>query len=164
VLYVGTFSKVLFPALRLGYLVVPPALVDAFTSVRALADRGSPVFEQAVLAEFLREGHFARHIRRMRQLYGERQAVLIDAAGCELAGLVHVRPADAGMHLVGWLRDGVDDGEVSARAGAHGVEAPALSRCRITAGGPGGLLLGYTAFTREEIRAGVRRLASAFGP
>jgi GntR family transcriptional regulator/MocR family aminotransferase len=76
---------VLFPALRLGYLVVPPALVDAFTSARALADRGSPVFEQAVLAEFLHEGHFARHIRWMRQMYGERQAVLIDAAVRALA-------------------------------------------------------------------------------
>src|SRR5215211_5883732 len=80
VIYLGTFSKVLFPALRLGYLVVPPDLVDAFVNARALLDRHSPILEQVVLADFIAEGHFLRHIRRMRALYAERQAVLLAAA------------------------------------------------------------------------------------
>jgi GntR family transcriptional regulator/MocR family aminotransferase len=106
VIYVGTFSKVLSPALRMGYVVVPPGLVNAFEGARALADRHPPVPEQAILAEFVAEGHFARHLRRMRRLYAERQQALVDAAKGELAGLLEVRPSGAGLHLVGRLPDG----------------------------------------------------------
>ncbi|MDQ4106850.1 MAG: PLP-dependent aminotransferase family protein, partial [Actinomycetota bacterium] len=109
VIYVGTFSKVLFPSLRLGYLVVPENLVDAFCAARALSDRHAPVVEQAVLTDFIVEGHFSRHMRRMRTLYTERQAALVEAAGRKLAGILEVRPAEAGMHLVGWLPEGADD-------------------------------------------------------
>lgn len=163
VIYVGTFSKVLSPALRLGYLVVPPNLVDSFAAARELVDRCSPTLEQAVLAEFMAEGHFARHVRRMRVLYAERQAALIEAAGRELSGLLDVKPAETGMHLVGWLPDGDDDSEASRRAAACGVEAAALSRHRIEAPVPAGLLLGYAAYEEAEIRSGVRRLVRALG-
>ena len=163
VIYVGTFSKVLSPALRLGYLVVPPELVDAFAAARELVDRCSPSLEQAVLAEFMAEGHFARHVRRMRVLYSERQAALIEAAERELSGILDLGPAETGMHLVGWLPDGADDREASRRAAASGVEAAALSRHRIEAPVPAGLLLGYAAYEEEEIGAGVRRLAQALG-
>ena len=163
VIYTGTFSKVLFPALRLGYLVVPPDLTGAFVSARELTDRHPPTAEQAVLAEFIAEGHFLRHLRRMRALYAERQATLVEEAERELAGLLDVRPAGAGMHLVGRLPRGVDDREASRRAARYGVEAPPVSLYGGTARDRGGLMLGYAAFGEAETREGVRRLAEALG-
>jgi GntR family transcriptional regulator / MocR family aminotransferase len=161
VIYIGTLSKVLFPALRLGYLIVPPTLVDAFVRARAAADMHSPALEQAVLAEFMREGHFVRHIRRMRARYTERQAALLDAAGRDLAGLLDVRPAATGMHLLGWLPAGVDDLAAAERAGAAGVRVLPLSWLRLEPSERGGLLLGYAAADERAIRDGVRRLAEA---
>jgi GntR family transcriptional regulator/MocR family aminotransferase len=161
VIYAGTFSKVLFPSLRLGYLVVPPDLVDPFTTARELADRHSCLIEQAVLARFISEGHFARHVRRMRKLYAERQAALVEAANRDLAGLLDVRPKEAGMHLVGRLPEGVDDLEASRYARVEDVEAPALSLYGIKPQAKRGLLLGYAAVSEPEIRTGVGRLAKA---
>jgi GntR family transcriptional regulator / MocR family aminotransferase len=161
VVYVGTFSKVLFPALRLGYLVVPPDLVDAFTAARELTDRHPPTAEQAVLAEFIAGGHFIRHLRRMRALYAARQEALIEEISRELSGLLDADPAGSGMHLVGWLPDGVDDGEASRLAAGQGVEAPPISLYRIHPDGRGGLMLGYAAVHESGIRDGVRRLAKA---
>jgi GntR family transcriptional regulator / MocR family aminotransferase len=161
VIYLGTFSKVLFPALRLGYMVVPPDLVDGFVAARALVDRHSPTLDQAALADFIADGHFARHIRRMRALYAERQAILVEAATHGLAGVLDVSTAEAGMHLVGWLPPGVDDVEASRQAAAHGVEAPPLSLYSLEPPRHGGLLLGYTAVGEKEIRDGVQRLAKA---
>ena len=163
VIYIGTFSKVLFPALRLGYLVVPPDLTGAFTAARELTDRHPPTAEQAVLADFIVEGHFLRHLRRMRALYAERQATLVEEAGRELAGLLDVRPAGAGMHLVGRLPEGVDDRESSRRAAERGVEAPPVSLYGGVPQGHGGLMLGYAAVGEAETREGVRRLAEALG-
>jgi len=117
--------------------------------------------EQAVLAEFIAEGHFARHIRRMRTLYAERQQALLDAADRELRGLLDIRPSEAGMHLVGWLPQGIDDRRAASRAAACGVEAPALSAYRITPSPRGALLLGYTCAPSAEIRGAVSRLAAA---
>jgi GntR family transcriptional regulator/MocR family aminotransferase len=99
VLYLGTLSKVLFPALRLGYVVVPPPLIESFTRGRALYGRHAPGIDQAVLAEFIADGHLARHIRRMRRLYGKRQAILVDLCHRHLAGLLEVAEAEAGMQL-----------------------------------------------------------------
>ncbi len=163
VLYVGTFSKVLFPSLRLGYLIVPPDLVEPFERARALADAHGPLLPQAVLADFLAEGHFVRHVRRMRTLYAERQAMLVREAARELGGRLEVGPSESGLHLVGWLPPGVDDRAASARAEAFGVEAPALSAYRVGPGPRGGLMLGYAACDARQVRDGVRRLAAALG-
>jgi GntR family transcriptional regulator/MocR family aminotransferase len=161
VIYLGTFSKVLYPSLRLGYLIVPPDLVNAFTAARAAADRQSCTLTQAVVADFIAEGHFARHVRRMRTLYAQRQEALVRAARRELGGLIELGPSEAGMHLFGWLADGLDDRRVSEAARAVGVEAPPLAGYRLELGGRGGLLLGYAAYDVRPIREGVRRLAGA---
>jgi GntR family transcriptional regulator/MocR family aminotransferase len=161
VVYIGTFSKVVLPAIRLGYLVVPQELVEPFVSARAVADRHSPSIDQAALADFMLEGHLERHIRRMRTLYAERQKALIEACRAELGGLIEVAPAPAGMHLVGWLPAGVDDARASAAAARHGIEAAALSTYCIEPPKRGALLLGYSAVPAEEARPAVRKLAAA---
>lgn len=161
VIYLGTFSKILFPSLRLGYMVVPPDLVEAFKNARAILSRFSPSIEQAVLTDFITEGHFASHIRRMRALYQERQQYLIDAARRELGNALELEPNEAGMHLVGRLPDGVDDLAASREANRLGVEAPALSLYCIERGRQSGLLLGYAGYDEREIRKGIRLLAAA---
>lgn len=166
VIYAGTFSKVLFPALRLGYLVVPPELVDAFIAARALADRHSPSVTQAALADFIDGGHFARHVRRTRALYAERQAALVHAARRTLGGLLEVAPAEAGMHLMGWLRTGVDDRAAARAALTRAVDVPPLSAYRARPTRPserGGLMLGYAAYAPREIDEACGRLALALG-
>ncbi|MBI5303903.1 MAG: PLP-dependent aminotransferase family protein [Chloroflexi bacterium] len=161
VIYIGTFSKVLFPALRLGYLVVPPNLVDAFVAARAMADRQSPTLDQAVLADFIAEGFFARHVRHMRTLYAERRAALVDAVARELGGLLEITSEEAGLHVLARLPKGVDDRVISRRAAKHNVETPALSDYALARLARGGLVLGYAAVNAREIREGVRQLASA---
>lgn len=161
VLYIGSFSKVLFPALRLGYLVVPPDLVEAFVAARAITDRHSPSMEQAVIADFIREGHFARHIRRMRALYAERQAILRDAAQQILGDRLILAPAEAGMHLIGWLPAGQDATVVAQRAAARGIVVQPLAAFATLPQPRQGLLLGYAALTADEITSGLRQLARA---
>jgi GntR family transcriptional regulator / MocR family aminotransferase len=164
VIYAGTFSKVLFPALRLGYLVVPPELVDAFVAARALTDRHSPSVTQAALADFIDGGHFARHVRRTRALYAERQDTLVRAARRTMGGLLEVTPAEAGMHLMGWLPAGADDRTAARAALARDVDTPPLSSFRVRparSGERGGLVLGYAAYTPREIDDACGRLAAA---
>jgi GntR family transcriptional regulator / MocR family aminotransferase len=161
VVYVGTFSKVLFPALRLGYLVVPPDLTDAFTAARELVDRHPPSVEQAVLAEFIASGQFGRHLRRMRSLYAARQEALIEEISQHLSGLLAASPTESGMHLVGWLPAGADDKRASRRAGQQGVEVPPISLYRTHENVRGGLMLGYAAVDEARTCDGVRRLARA---
>ena len=158
VIYIGTFSKVLFPSLRLGYVVVPPDLVDAFVAARALTDRASPSLEQAALTDFITEGHFARHIRRMRTLYTERQAALVDIAQERLAGLLDINATPAGLHLVGWLPADVDDQHVALHLAQHGLETQSLSSFAMTPLTQSGLVLGYAAVSVGKIRKGVRQM------
>lgn len=150
VIYVGTFSKVLFPSLRLGYPVLPPDLVDAFTAARELSDRQPPGLDQVVLAHFMAGGHFARHVRRMRSLYAVRQVLLAEEGGRRLSGLLDVPPAGAGMHLVGRLPAAEDDREASPRAAELGVEAPPISLYGELPDGRDGLMLGYAAAERPR--------------
>jgi GntR family transcriptional regulator/MocR family aminotransferase len=159
VIYVGTFSKSLFPSLRLGYIVAPPDLVDAFVTARALADGHSALFTQAVLTDFIAEGGFARHIRRMRALYAERQDALLRAAKRELSGFLEISPSPTGIHLVGRLPRGVADSVVSDAASGQGVIAPPLSAYRVRSSRQGALLMGYGNVNPRQIRDGVRALA-----
>ena len=161
VIYIGTFSKTIFPSLRLGCVVLPKGLTSAFVAARGLIDWHSPSLDQATLADFISEGHFARHIRRMCTLYKDRQETLVTAARRELEGLIEVAPAEAGMHLVGWLPKSVSDKEATAKASQHGVEAAALSAFSANKQPRGGLVLGYTGVNSRQIKEGVKRLARA---
>lgn len=160
VIYVGTFTKMLFNSLRLGFLVLPERLIDPFASARFLIDRHSPTLEQAILAEFILDGHFGHHIRRMRQIYSERVNVLAESAKKRLTGRLSVELAPSGMRTIGWLQNGENDQAVAGRARAQGLEIAALSQFAIRTYKPGGLILGFAACTPGELRRGVDVLAS----
>ncbi|PYX56334.1 MAG: PLP-dependent aminotransferase family protein [Acidobacteria bacterium] len=161
VIYMGSFSKTIFPSLRLGFVVLPDALVEPFRRARAVVDGHSPTPYQAVLADFISEGHFARHIRRMRTLYEQRQMALVETTRRELAGLLEVDVSEGGMHLVGWLPHGANDAHVSRAVRSCGVYASPLSACAIGNIKRGGLLLGYAGFESSQIRKGVKTLRAA---
>jgi GntR family transcriptional regulator/MocR family aminotransferase len=161
VLYIGTFSKTLFPALRLGCIVVPPDLIEIFTTVRALTSSHSPLIDQATLAEFISEGHFGRHLRRMRRLYDERQDILVSEIKKHLAGKLEVKNSVSGMHIIGWLPDGVDDKQIASQAALSGIKTSTVSAHSLTEWQRGGLILGYTAINEKQIKKGVKGLAKA---
>ncbi|MGH9948556.1 MAG: PLP-dependent aminotransferase family protein, partial [Pyrinomonadaceae bacterium] len=160
VIYIGTFSKTIFPALRIGCAVVPPELVGIFTTARNFNDVHSGLIEQAILADFIAEGHFGRHIRRMRKLYEKRQQVLIQECEKHLKGLLEIKKADAGMHLVGWLPKGVDDKLISKKGTQQNLILAPLSAYFENKISHGGLILGYTAFDERQIKDGIKKLAS----
>jgi GntR family transcriptional regulator/MocR family aminotransferase len=162
VIYVGTFSKVMFPGLRLGYMVVPAALVDAMLAIRRLLDVHPSGVVQAALAEFIEQGYLAGHIRRMRPLYAARQAALLDRVTARLGDRLILEPDESGMHLVGCLDDTEDDRAISAAALRHGVEAPALSRFYQGRARRKGLLLGYAGVTEVALEKALTGLAAAF--
>lgn len=161
VLYVGTFSKTLSPALRLGYLIVPDELVDVFRVARAVSGGHSPTVDQSVLADFIGEGHYGRHVRRVRALCAERQQALLAVAERELGGVLALAPDAAGLHMVGWLPPRANDQRAADAAQREGVDVTPLSRYSAIRPARGALLLGYAAFDERAIRSGVRRLARA---
>jgi GntR family transcriptional regulator/MocR family aminotransferase len=166
VIYVGTLSKVLFPGLRLGYIVAPPALVEPLARAKAVVDRHNPIVPQAVLADFIQEGHFARHIRRTRDAYGERRIAMLEAIASRMHGVLACGPSDAGLDLCVGVTNGLGEADAAARALAAGVDVRPLAYYTNPAAGPDcavppGLLLGFSAFTPNEIRAGIQRLAQA---
>ena len=127
-IYLGTFSKILFPSLRLGYVIAPDDLVPAFCGARVLMDRHVPTADQHVLAAFIAEGHLDRHIRRVRGVYAEQRTLLIDTLGARLPReRAWVQPGDQGMHVVLWLAEGIDDLDVVERAAQAGVAVRAVS-------------------------------------
>ena len=161
VLFAGSFSKVLFPALRLGYLVIPEDLVDHFAAAKSVTSRHAQLMDQAVLCDFITEGHFGRHLRRMRGVYAERLSVLLGSARERLAGLLEISGVEAGLQTVGWLRDGIT-GEVAARAAAErNVDVIPLSRYTRGRIMREGLQLGFAAMDSRELQRGVEQLALA---
>jgi GntR family transcriptional regulator/MocR family aminotransferase len=148
----------MFPALRLGYVVVPRDLIPAFSAARDAADIFSSPLYQAVLTDFIREGHFARHIRRMRILYMQRRRALVNAIQMQMGEITEVIGAEAGMHLVALLPRGIDDVAVSRKAAEKGISAIPLSTCYLKAPTRGGLILGYGGADAHQIRDGIRKL------
>ena len=159
VVYVGTFSKVLFPGLRIGFIVAPPSLVDPIIAVRTLAGRHGNPLDQQVLARFIMDGHLGRHIRRMRKLYETRMEALLHSTGRWLAGAVSLERADAGLQTIGWLSAEFDDRLVSKRAADVGVEVANLSRYCIETRRRPGLVFGFGAFDEHELDASAQTLA-----
>jgi GntR family transcriptional regulator / MocR family aminotransferase len=169
VIYTGTLSKVLFPALRLGYLVAPVELVEAFVQAKALMDRGCPIVPQMTLADFIVEGHFSRHIKRTRDAYAERRASLLDSLDAmtgRMKGLIDIGSADAGLHVAVGFCDGRNDQAFSDTAWQHGLDVRPLSPYFATGNGlsgqrpepRSGLLLGFAAVPPRELRQGARLL------
>jgi len=161
VIYVGSFSKTLFPALRLGFVIVPPDLQAGLVAARAAADQHPPTLDQAVLADFILEGHFARHLRRMRLVYAERLQALREAAERCCRDTLRLRPVRTGLHALADL-DGVHAVRVVREAAARGVEtAAAAAYCAARAPAVNALVLGFGAVRPEAARRAMERLASA---
>ena len=160
VIFGGSFSAVMFPAMRLGYLVVPPEMVDVFAAAQSVSTHHPPLVGQAVLCDFITEGHFARHIRKMREVYAERLSVLLKAAKEKLDGLVEISNVEAGLQTVGWLQHRID-AEVAAKAAAErNVELVPLRRYAFGRASRNGIVLGFAAVEPRELRRGVDELAA----
>jgi GntR family transcriptional regulator/MocR family aminotransferase len=161
VLFCGSFSKVLFPSLRLGYLVLPHDLVEYFATAKSVLNRHAAPFEQTVLCDFIVEGHFGRHLRRMREVYAERLSTLMESARRNLTGLLELSSVEAGLQTVGWLQQGIDSKAARRVAEARKVEVIPLS---VYSRGPirrQGLQMGFAAVNAQEIKRGVHQLAIA---
>jgi GntR family transcriptional regulator / MocR family aminotransferase len=165
VIYAGSFSKVLFASLRVGYLVVPPGVLEAFRRARATLDDQPSLIAQPALAAFLTEGHFAGYLRRQRRIYRARQERALEAAARHLGGLLEVPPDPGGLHLIGYstpaLARRMDDREASRRAAANGIEVPPLSDYWIGRAKRQGLMLGYATLPEAAIEPAIARLARA---
>jgi len=159
VFYVGTFNKVMFPSLRLGYLVAPPELVDTVVAARALSDGHPPVHAQAALADFMNDGHFGAHVRQMRALYHERRDVLVDALASRLGDRLRIGPSEAGMHVAARMAEKGSDAELVAAANAKGVGVGGLARQYVGRQKAQGLLLGFSGSPPDEMRRAVKVLA-----
>ncbi|MGH8194279.1 MAG: PLP-dependent aminotransferase family protein [Woeseiaceae bacterium] len=158
VIYIGTFSKVLFPAVRVGYLVVPPKLGQPFVKARLAFDLFSPTLYQLALTEFLRDGHFARHLRRMRGIYLARRGALLSGLERHCAGHLTVFNADAGLHVAVQLSHELDDRDFVRRMSARGLTATALSSCYAGPGARHGLLLGFGGADERRLLDATRLL------
>ena len=128
VIFAGSFTDALFPALRLAYLVVPWDMVDIFAAAESVSTHHPPLIDQAILCDFIQEGHFARHVRRMRELYAERLSVLVKCAQERLGGLLQIPAVEAGLRTVGWLQDGILAERAAQAAAKYDVEVLPLSR------------------------------------
>jgi GntR family transcriptional regulator/MocR family aminotransferase len=155
VIYIGTFSKVMFPGLRIGYVVVPEELAPAFARAKWLADRQTPMLEQAALADFLREGHLERHIRRMRRLYGRRREALVESLARHFGGRARVFGDPAGMHTLVQFED---DG-IARRAEEAGVQMVPSTAYYLGRAPMNEFVVGFSAVNERAIREGVKRLA-----
>ena len=170
VIYIGTFSKVLFPSLRLGYIVIPPDLVDHFVAVRVAMDIFPPYLHQEAITDFMREGHFARHIRRMRLLYSERRTALVESIREQFGSRLEIHGSQAGMHLAVTLPKGLSDREIATRAARKGLWLWPLSPSYLGAVPRQGFILGFGNTAAEDMshavaqmRAEVLRMSAATG-
>lgn len=159
VIYVGTFSKSLFPALRLGYMLVPPALVDTFRIIMSKYLQGVPSHTQALVAEFIDEGLFSAHVRRMRHIYLERHEALISASRQRLAGLLEIVPTHSGLHTIGLLPAPLSEVAIARDADERHVTASPIGRFSLAPTGVSGLVLGFGGVPPNSIREGVDVLA-----
>ena len=162
VILIGSFSKTLFPSLRLGYVVLPPSLVDYFLAFRYRTDFRNTNFDQAVLCDFIVDGHLARHMRRMRDLYGSRLSALIEGGKRYLSGLLEISNVRAGLYTIGFLKNGMTSRQAEKAAAAQDIEVLDVDRYTLKRPDPKGVLLGFAAYPETAIRQGLVQLAKAF--
>ncbi|MCX5494422.1 PLP-dependent aminotransferase family protein [Kaistia dalseonensis] len=161
VVYVGTFAKILFPALRLGFMVLPRRLADGMARALSITGQFAPLILQAALADFIEEGHMARHLRRMRRLYATRRQAFRSLCEAELADWLRIVPGESGIQMVGMLADGLDDHAIAAEARLRGMSISPLS-IQYRHGSPRqGLLLGYAGATEPMMHRGIIALGEA---
>ena len=158
VLYVGTFSKTLFPALRLGYILVPARLVKVFGRIFNNVLPGVPADSQAILASFMSEMHFSAHLRRMRQIYAERYQVLQESACALLDGMLDIQPVESGLHTVGYLHPDFPEAQVAARAEVQSITVVPIEKYCLEPVKLNGLVLGFSGISSKQIHAGVAGL------
>jgi GntR family transcriptional regulator/MocR family aminotransferase len=156
-----TFSKALYPAIRVGYMVLPSALVGAFRNLAGLVNRAMPVEVQLALAEFIGGGHFATHLRRMRDLYTQRRATFIELGTAALAGLARIDCPDSGMNALAWLEGGRDDVAACRAARAGGIQSYPFSDYTVRSGQPGALILGFSGVPVDRMQRHFDTLARA---
>jgi GntR family transcriptional regulator/MocR family aminotransferase len=162
VILIGSFTKTLFQSLRLGYIVLPPALVDCFLAFRHRTDFRNTSVDQAVLCEFIVEGHLARHLRRMRQLYGGRLAALIDGGKQHLSGVLEISNVRAGLYTIGFLTNGMSSRQAEKLAADQGVEVLGVDRYTFKRPDPKALVLGFAGYPEPAIEKALMQLARAF--
>lgn len=163
VILIGSFSKTLFPSLRLGYIVLPPSLVDYFLAFRYQTDFRNSNFDQAVLCDFIEDGHLARHLRRMRDLYASRLEALIEGGNKYLGGLLEISSVRAGLYTVGFLKNGMTSRQAEKAAAARGVEVIGIDRYTLKRPDPKGVLLGFATHPETAIRQALIQLSVALG-
>ena len=162
VIFAGSFNKVLFPSLRMGYMVLPHSLVDVFAMTKALVTRHHTVLDQAVICDFIEQGHFGRHLRRTRKVYAQRLEALSYHARKHLSGFLDLSDIEAGLQIPAWLKQGFNAEMVCAAAAARKVDVVPISRyCRRPLGKEG-LQVGFAAVDEDAIEKGVVQLARAF--
>jgi len=162
VIYTGSFNKVLFPSLRLGYLVVPAQLMEIFCKAKEVHDGSTTVLDQATAAVFMEQGFFSTHVRRMRKLYRERRDIFLHDAEKNLSGLISFPKVEAGTDVVGRLSKDSDDKQVSRQLALHHIDAPPLSAYSLGSS-PSGLIFGFTAFSASQMRSSIRSIAEIIG-
>ena len=163
VIYLGTFSRTIFPALRIGYLIAPKSLVPALTGAKWLADRHTSTLDQEALAEFIATGAYERYLRRARRLNARRREVLLDAIHRHLGDRVKVTGDASGVHLVIWPPGRVSEKAILARAAAREVAVYGIGAYYLKPARQAGLILGYSRMKEADIREGIKRLADALG-
>jgi GntR family transcriptional regulator/MocR family aminotransferase len=161
VLYIGTFSKVLFPSLRIGYIVLPQSLISLFARAKWLSDRSLPSLEQQVLTDFIEQGHIDRHIRKMRSLYEGRCQALVQALKANFGEKAKILGEKAGLHLMVRLQTHLTDEEIIQRAARVGVGMMSAQPSYLNANCAGEFIFGYSELAQEQIQQGISRLALA---
>ncbi len=162
-IYVGSFSKVIFPSLSIGYAIVPPGMVDLFRKAMSLVGRPASTVDQQILADFIEQGNFARHLRRMRTIHEQRRTTLVESIEQNLGLLLRIVGSDAGLHCTALWRDNRADEPIVERAGKNGIVLKAVSRFFYTNSSPrlrNGLIFGFASATPGQIKSGIRRLTA----
>lgn len=159
VIYLGTFTKVLFPGLRLAYVVLPTVeMVNEFKKLKGMLDRQSPILDQIIVAKFIEEGHFFRHIRKMRLVYSERRKMLVKLIEENLGDYLEIEPSSAGMNLTAWLSEKIDVQKLREEAKKHRVIVPFINDYSLENLIRPGINLGFTGFTKYKLKTGIELL------